>query len=281
MRIPFSKYHGLGNDFILFDALAHPDLARLHLVRLAPFLCNRHEGVGADGILLLGADPGLFMRIINADGSDGGMCGNGLRCVALHLLENHDTPSTTIRIAGRAIRVEATPTDAGANVRVHMGRADSVGPRPFSPSLEAACESTSPGWRLRCGSTEVPVHVSIGNPHLVIPVARVEEVPLHHLGPLIERHPDFPDGVNVHFAQVHGPNAVRMATWERGAGPTRACGSGACAAALAAISWGWLTGLAHVHLPGGVLDITVSPDADVVMKGPAVRVFDAVVTVDV
>jgi diaminopimelate epimerase len=252
----FTKYHGLGNDFVVVDGL-HLDAAR------AVRLCDRHRGLGADGVLtvLPPRTPGAVatMRIFNADGSLALMCGNGIRCVARHLADLHghagelliDTDS-----GPRACTVHRDAAGQVADVSVEMGPARIDGEQVFTVGDE----------RLRT------VRVDMGNPHAVLfelpSLQRAAE-----LGPAIERQ--VPGGVNLGLARP-GPGVIDLVVWERGSGLTAACGTGACAAAVASVQAGTTpAGIpVEVRLPGGSLTITVSPDlARVTMRGPAERVF--------
>jgi len=262
MRIVFSKYEGLGNDFVLVDGLAGgAQLDAPMTVAAARQICDRHRGVGGDGVLLLDA-PGNRprMRVINADGSVPEMCGNGIRCVALHL-------ARVGRAASGAFEID---TDAGPHVvrvlergesgvvEVAMRAAslhpDEVPVRAPAPLRDEPLELGGP--RLRWTA------VSMGNPHAVtfddVGSARAE------LAPRVQSAELFPHGVNVGFAQMRGQNALELAVFERGSGWTEACGTGACA----------------VQLPGGTLTIVVpEPGGRVLMTGPARHVFDGEVEV--
>lgn len=267
MQLQFSKYEGLGNDFVVVDA-AHDALSAEQAVAL----CDRHLGIGADGVLLVDRSAGVpRMRVINADGSVPEMCGNGIRCVALHLQRSG---------LGREFVVD---TDAGphacrvlsgdarqAHVAVSM-RAAELAPAAV-PVLADAPMIDAP-WRVDGQALRLTA-VSLGNPHAV----SFDDVGAERtrLGPAIQRDARFPQGVNVGFARMRGPASVELAVFERGAGWTRACGTGACAAAVAAVE----TGRAQrgtpveVALPGGTLVIDVGePGARLSMTGPARLVF--------
>jgi diaminopimelate epimerase len=272
-RIAFEKYEGLGNDFVVID-LPPAALTANEVIAM----CDRHRGVGADGVLFVErADERFAMRVLNADGSRAEMCGNGLRCVALHL-------ARTGRLeVGRSVDLE---TDAGphpttvlaledtrAQVRVAM-RAASLEPAEVPVLREAPTIDAS----LQAGATSVRVTaVSMGNPHVVL--FDVPDAARPGLGPLLESHPLFPQKANVGFARMlegGAPATMELHVYERGAGWTRACGTGACAAAVAAVE----TGRAvrgqpiEVRLPGGSLEITVGRRADrISMAGPARHVF--------
>jgi diaminopimelate epimerase len=273
MRLPFSKYHGIGNDFVVVEAQA---LSPAQAVRL----CDRHLGIGADGVLLLSGTNGRFrMQVINADGSVPEMCGNGIRCVALHLSRTRRAPEGDFDVdtdAGvHGCRVLATGEEGAIEVSM---RAPSLVPGDVpvvgdAPMIDA---------ELRFGARALRVTaVSMGNPHAVT-FDRVGDARLE-LAPLVQSDARFPHGVNVGFAELIGPRRVDLFVYERGAGWTQACGTGACAAAVAAVE----TGRARrgepieVRLPGGPLTIIVgAPDERLKMTGPAVHVFDGVVDID-
>jgi diaminopimelate epimerase len=274
VSVSFSKYEGLGNDFILVDGSTVPALTP----PLAKALCDRHFGIGADGVLVTGLNADRpFMHVINADGSEPEMCGNGLRCVALYLVQRGLVQAPTFEI----------DTDAGVHevsVAVH-GEAGHVRVVMRPASLAAgdvlhAVEGEFLDHPFEVDGTPLSFSmVSMGNPHAVTfdPVAdRVDA-----LGPRIERDPRFRAGANVGFASLRDPDVIDLRVWERGCGFTLACGTGACAAAVAAVE----TGRASrgrpitVHLPGGALSIrvgerTAARTAPVEMTGPARRVFD-------
>jgi diaminopimelate epimerase len=282
--IPFEKVHGLGNDFVLVDALGDAALGTHAWSDLAPALCDRHTGVGADGVLVLtpATRPGTHarMRIFNADGGDGGMCGNGIRCAARHLVEAHGVkPPLVIEVGERDYRVDVRRRDgAFVAARAAMGvpALAAGGPEPVPADLRDACARAAPGWATVCGLDDRFGRIAMPNPHAVFFVADVARVPLEVVGPVIERHSLFPDRTNAQFVQVLGPGHLRVRTWERGSGITRACGTGACAALVAAHLAGLCGRQAAVDLPGGTLDIAWREDGCVEMEGPAARVFSGV-----
>jgi diaminopimelate epimerase len=250
----FWKYHGLGNDFVVVEGpdLMAPDRA----IRL----CDRRRGIGADGVLtvLPPRDGGAaYMHIYNPDGSVAAMCGNGIRCVARHLAEARGLDGEfVIETDSGPKRCTVHRGAAGvAAVTVDMGRARVEGPQDFEVGPELVRT----------------LRVSMGNPHAVI-LDGPEPARAATLGPAIEAR--VPGGVNVGFGRASG-SSIDLVVWERGAGLTEACGTGACAAVVAALHEGRLdgTGPVTVRLPGGVLEITVGPDLSVLMKGPAERVF--------
>jgi diaminopimelate epimerase len=282
--LPFRKVHGLGNDFVLLDGLSRElPLGRLLEPRTAVAICDRHLGVGADGVLLLlpprCAEAQLTMRVLNADGSEAEMCGNGIRCAA-KVARDH-----LPRFAG----LERLSFDTGAGllhcdlrlgtdglvsaVRVDMGR-----PRLERPAIPMRGEGRFVEGPIAAAGRELrSTAVSMGNPHLVTFVDEDPRALAETLGPALEHHPEFPRRVNVEFARLDGNGAgLELWVWERGCGITHACGTGACATAVAAV----VTGRhgegvpLEVRLPGGPLLIEVAPGLDrVLMEGPAVEVF--------
>jgi len=269
MALRFFKYEGLGNDFLIFEreSLGRASLATGEAVAL----CDRHRGVGADGVLIVDVEAPR-MDVINADGSVPEMCGNGIRCVALHLARRRGAAELDVTIdtlAGtHACRVS---NRAGEEwVEVEMTR-PSLEPRDLplnasEPWLDRELEVDSRVLRL--------TGVSMGNPHAItfddVGGQRLE------LGPLVQADPHFPEGVNVGFVSKLDGDSMQLDVFERGAGWTRACGTGACAAAVAAVETGRAERLRpmQVHLPGGTLHVTVGEaDERVLMKGPACYVF--------
>jgi len=266
----FAKYEGLGNDFILVDRAGAPELGPA----AARALCERHFGIGADGLLLTGLCDGRpFMHVINADGSEPEMCGNGLRCVALYLVHRGLVRTSEFEIDTDAgvhhVRVEQH--GEGAQVRVAMRPASLDAAQVLS---EGAGEHLDRPFEVDGLALRLTT-VSMGNPHAVI----FDEVGdrATSLGPRIERDARFRAGANVGFASLREPGVIDLRVWERGCGFTLACGTGACAAAVAAVE----TGRAQRHqaltvnLPGGPLSIRVGARGEPVeMTGPARRVFE-------
>ena len=257
----FTKMEGLGNDYIYIDCLrgCPPDLPAL-----ARRMSDRHFGVGSDGIITIGpSDKADFsMRIYNADGSEGEMCGNGIRCVGKYVYDRGLTEKTALRIETRSGIKELSLTLVGRQV---VGATVDMG-RPL----------VSPPRQLRVGGRIWSVtQVSMGNPHLVIFVEEPERLDLRELGPLFERHPDYPGGVNTEFAAALTPDHLQMRVWERGSGETLACGTGACAVLAAAAANGLARRRATVDLPGGTLTLNWDEtDGHIHMTGPARTVFE-------
>lgn len=271
----FTKMHGLGNDFIIINALDGTDVG--DKTAIARELCNRRFGIGADGlVMILPSGTGdVRMRIFNSDGSEPEMCGNAIRCVAKYLYERRLTEKTIINVETPAgMIIPEVLTGAGGEVtgvRVDMGE----------PRLERAQIPMrgAPGRvilePLDVGSTVLAVTaVSMGNPHCVVFVPDLEQVDFETLGPALEKHPAFPARTNVEFVSVSDPGRVRVKVWERGAGPTLACGTGACAVTVAGVLAGYTERRVSVGLPGGTLDIEWAQDGHVYMTGPAEEVFE-------
>ncbi|MBE0467842.1 MAG: diaminopimelate epimerase [Candidatus Desulforudis sp.] len=270
----FTKVHGLGNDFVLIDGFSQ-DLPA-DPAPLARKLCDRRFGVGADGLVLIlpSESAHLRIRVFNPDGSEPEMCGNAIRCVALYAHRRGVVSQKRIEVETPAgiIRPEILSAAGEETVRVDMGR----------PRLERAeipmAGPAGPvvGEQLKAGNRDFEVTaVSMGNPHCVIFDADLDEQEFQRYGPLLERHPVFPARTNVEFVTVRNPGEADVWVWERGAGATPACGTGACAVAVAGVLNGRTGRTVNVRLPGGVLLIEWPDDAgSVYMTGPAEEVFD-------
>lgn len=276
----FTKMHGTGNDYIYVNGfeekLENPSEAAVKL-------SDRRFGIGSDGlILILPSDVAdCRMEMFNADGSIGKMCGNGIRCVAKYVYDRGLVKKDVLRVETRSgvktlqLRVEDGKV---ASVRVNMGQPEldpEKIPVLFSKDRMVDEEVYTPSgnvWRVTC--------VSMGNPHAVIFVDDVEGLNLPAIGPEMEKHAMFPERANIEFVQVTGPHEVQMRVWERGSGETLACGTGACACAVASVLTGKTDRDVTVHLRGGDLHIFWDPDTDdVYMEGPAAFVFDGTVEI--
>lgn len=267
-----TKVHGCGNDFVVLD---DPDADVDLAPQLVRALCDRHRGVGGDGVIRLLAprepDTDVFMDYRNADGGIAEMCGNGVRCVATYVLNRGRLPGDVVRVGSRAGVRTVVVTARDARGRVIETRVDMGAPRPTG---EVTLFLPSADGRDR---VEVPVTtVSMGNPHAVVEVDDVDKAPVAEWGPRIERDPAFPEGTNVEFITVPGPDLVRGRIWERGVGETLASGTGASAMAAAAHLLGRVGRQVRVEVPGGVLHADWQPDT-LYLRGPAVEVFDAAV----
>ena len=261
MRVPFVKMHGLGNDFVVIDGRREPlpEFTTTAVRRIA----DRHEGIGCDQLIVLAptADPAadVAMRIFNCDGSEVDACGNASRAVALLLGE-----PACVATKGGVIAV--TPQGGAASVDMGEPRFD----WDAIPLAYAMDTLTMPvGWE----DLENPGAVNVGNPHVVFFVENSDTVELDRLGPLIETDPLFPARINVNVATVEDRGRLRLRVWERGAGLTRACGTGACATAVTAMRRGLVDRQVTVALPGGELSIGWEEDGGITMTGPATESF--------
>ncbi len=282
--LQFSKYQGLGNDFLLLDGRHLSAGADDEAFALTPEairrLCDRRFGVGGDGVILaLPPREGgeLRMRIFNADGSEPEMCGNGIRCLARFLADSEgDDPGRTWQIETLAGRI-VPELQADGRICVDMGR-PFLEPAAIPTLLESGLAGLPQGDLVIAGEALTVAAVGMGNPHVVIPVLDVEAVDLELLGAALEVHPVFPARTNVHFVQVLHPGHLVMRVWERGAGPTLACGTGACATLVACHLLGLSERGARLDLPGGALEIHWDAASDhLFMTGPAEAVFEGVV----
>jgi diaminopimelate epimerase len=279
--IPFSKMHGLGNDYIYFDCIRDPGLIA-EPARLAPRLSDRHTGIGGDGIVLIlpDADADFRMRMFNADGSEAQMCGNAIRCVAKYVYDRGYTRQETLRIrTGRGILSLALTVAAGVlkSARVDMGEPILNG--PDIPVLSARNPVRREPVTLADGRRYEFTAVSMGNPHAVIVVDAITDDQVWRDGRELEVHPLFPQRINVEFVQVLSRQAVRMRVWERGAGETQACGTGASAVGVACVLNGLTDRELVVHLLGGDLQITWAANNHVFMDGPAAFAFEGTVEI--
>lgn len=274
-NIKFAKYQGLGNDFVLLDNRHSPE--PMISADLAVKICDRHFGIGADGVIF--ALPGqggtdYTMRIYNSDGSEPEMCGNGIRCLAKFIaaLEGISATDQIYHISTLAGVIKLR-TEGDGQVTVDMGTPQLEArliPTTLSPGTEKVIhqplEIEGKTWFVSC--------VSMGNPHCITLVEDVAAIPLALLGPLFEHHPVFPARTNTEFIEVVARNYLKMRVWERGAGITLACGTGACAAVVATVLNGKSDRLCTVELPGGCLKIDWNPeDGRVYMTGAAQLVF--------
>jgi diaminopimelate epimerase len=268
----FTKMHGLGNDFIVMEDFT---LRLTALGDLSRRLCHRNFGIGADGLVLLQpSDCADFkMRIFNADGSEAEMCGNALRCTARYLYERGFTHNAEIAL-------EVYYTVKTARLQLEDGAVAAVEVNMGEPVLDSSLIPVSGSARRvleeeldAAGRKFSVTAVSMGNPHCVVFLDDLTGIPLEHWGQAIENHPMFPAKTNVEFVQITTRGEARVIVWERGVGPTLACGSGACAVLVAGVLTGRLDTLAKVHLPGGTLAVEWRQDNHVTMTGPAGEVF--------
>ncbi len=287
--LPFTKMHGLGNDYVYIDGFAHRVSDPESLARA---IADRHRGVGGDGLILIeppdaGSDAHVAMRMFNGDGSESEMCGNGVRCVAKYAIDHGLAKARPIRVkTARGILSIDYTLDAGG--KVEQATVDMGEPILDLASIPVDAKhllAVTPRGKGFAGTLAVgtecfeAIFVSMGNPHAVIFVPDVAAVELARIGPGLERHPAFPRRVNVHVVEVRSSDEVIMRTWERGSGITQACGTGASAVCVAGVLCGRTARTLLAHLPGGDLvlewrDLT----NHVFMTGPAVEVFSGVWT---
>ncbi|MNN17644.1 Diaminopimelate epimerase [compost metagenome] len=263
--------HGLGNDFMVLDLVSqHAHILPKHAKQWG----DRHTGIGFDQLLIVEApsnpEVDFRYRIFNADGSEVEQCGNGARCFARFVLDKRLTAKKRIRVETKGGIIELDVRNDG-QISVDMGPPRLV---PAEIPFDAPAQALSYPLEV-AGRTVELAAVSMGNPHAVLRVDDINAAPVHELGAQIEHHPRFPQRVNVGFIQVIDRHRAQLRVWERGAGETQACGTGACAAAVAAISQGWMDSPLLIDLPGGRLSIEwAGPGKPVLMTGPAVRVFE-------
>ena len=271
----FSKYHGTGNDFVMIEDVA--DQVEL-TADLVAFLCDRHKGVGADGLIRIAPSDraDFFMDYWNADGATAEMCGNGIRCLAKYVYERGLTDKTELSVDTRGgIKHLWLDVDEGTmkSVRVDMG----------PPALERGKIPMAGRADERFVGQEFPdagpeysaTAVSMGNPHLVLVGAReLESLDLPRIGPPLENHPDFPQRTNVEFIRIGSDHLIQVRVWERGVGETMACGTGACASLVAAHVMGLTGRTAKVLFPGGQVEVEWGEDDRLYLSGPATFVFD-------
>lgn len=281
--LQLTKMHGIGNDYLFINAFDQ-DLESVDLAHLSRALSDRHFGIGSDGIILV--EPSKIanfrMRVFNSDGSEAEMCGNGIRCFAKYVYERGMTDQKQLEVETLAgiIRPKLILQGRAVElVRVDMGR-----PRLARAEIPMTGKpETAPviAERLRVAGTRYEITcVSMGNPHCVILVDRVEDFPVTTVGPKIENHNCFPKRTNVEFVQVNSNSDITMRVWERGAGETMACGTGASAAVVAGNLNGKLGRSAKAHLLGGDLTVEWLGNDHVVLTGPAEEVFAVEVDLD-
>ncbi len=283
MQIAFTKMHGCGNDYIYVNAMHHkidnPS-------RVATFVSDRHKGIGSDGLVLIDQvdmpEADFSMRIFNADGGEAMMCGNASRCIGKYLYERGLTNKTEIRLltlSGIKLLWLKTKDGAVESVTVDMGEPVFDNPFLFNPSMSASGDVALP----TSGIEGEALFVSMGNPHYVVFTDDVEQVGT--TGPVLEHHPAFPQRCNIEFARVEKKDTIRTRVWERGSGITMACGTGACATAVAAALTGRASRRSQIVMDGGTLliewsasdhtvDGHVYQQNHVYMTGPATFVFD-------
>lgn len=284
--VHFTKMHGAGNDYIYVYLPDNPQLS--DPARLSVLWSRPHFAVGSDGLVLVGKGPlpvalrrstaeaDFSMRIFNNDGSEALMCGNGVRCVAKFVRDHNLTQASSIRVdtlsGVKVIDVYPDATGEVTSARVDMGRPLLSNPQQCATPTGSLRQGPLPGtpWR--------GTYVCMGNPHFVTFVPDVLALDLATVGPSLEHHAIFPERCNIEFAQARPDGSVRMRVWERGSGITMACGTGACATAVATLMRNCLpTGTIDVEMDGGTLTVEWAHDGHVYMTGPATRVFEGVI----
>lgn len=277
-KIEFTKMHGAGNDYIYIDASRFPiDNPEALAVRLS----DRHKGIGGDGLILIcppeTEEADFRMRMFNNDGSEGRMCGNGVRCVAKYVWDNKMTQKDVIRLETlsgiKTLHLHLTDGEKVESVTVDMGEAAFAVPSQMATADGSLRESDVQHW----GICRRGTFVSMGNPHFVCFVQDVELIDVEHEGYALETAPIFPERCNIEFVSVHKDGTIRMRVWERGSGITLACGTGACAAAVAAKLTGRAGNRQEIVMDGGTLVVELRSDGHVWLTGPAETVFDGVI----
>jgi diaminopimelate epimerase len=263
--LSFRKMHGLGNDFVVLDGRAAPlGLTTAQIVALA----DRRLGIGCDQLIILEPPPpgaDVFMRIHNPDGSEAGACGNATRCIASLIAAETGKARVVVRTISGDLPSEKTPDGLW---QVDMGPA-----RLGWRDVPLAQEADTLHVPLACGPVADPAACSMGNPHANFFVPDLDALPISEIGPRLERDPIFPDRANIGFVQVMSPDHLRLVVWERGAGLTLACGSGACAAMVNAHRRGLTGRKARISMPGGDLFMEWRQDGHVLMTGPVATAF--------
>ena len=264
--LPFLKMHGLGNDFVVFDARRQALDLTADQVRA---IANRHTGVGCDQLIIMepprNGAADVFMRIRNADGSEVEACGNATRCVASVVMKERGANTVVIETVVGLLHATASGNDL---ISVDMGPV-----RLDWQDIPLAKAMDTLHMEIEEGPLRDPVGINVGNPHAVFFVDDVKSIPLETVGPRVEHHPLFPARINVEAVQVLSPTRLRMRVWERGTGITQACGTGACATLVAAHRRGLTERAADIILDGGTLRIEWNDKDHVLMSGPAATSF--------
>jgi len=271
MKIYFTKMHGLGNDFVVIDGINQAVALEPEPIRR---LANRRFGIGCDQVLLVEAsqraDADFRYRIFNADGGEVEQCGNGARCFARFVHDRGLTEKNELCVETQAGLLQLRLLPEG-QVAVDMGQ-----PRLEPASIPFFATEHALRYAIVADGVEFEIGVvSMGNPHAVLAVHNIDQAPVAHLGPLLEQHSRFPKRANIGFMQIIDPENIRLRVFERGAGETLACGSGACAAVVVGRLWGQLYPNVRVELPGGELEVHWAGKGEsVTMTGPAATVFE-------
>jgi len=282
--ILFSKMHALGNDYIIVDESRTECIGEDEKPDFVSEVCQRRFSIGADGVIFIEPATGegdIRFRVFNADGSEAEMCGNGIRCFAKFVYDNAIIRKRKIKVETRAgLKIVNLSISGGqvASARVDMGFATF---KTAEIPMKSAKDEFIEEYLEVDGQNIKLTAVNVGNPHAIIFVDDAGSVNLEGLGPLIENHPVFPERINVHFVEILDPSEIRMVTWERGVGPTLACGTGATATVIAGKRIGKLDDKVLVHLPGGELKIQTYKMGNKIgayMEGDAILVFDGILS---
>ncbi len=281
MKLQFLKMHGLGNDFIMINGLVQKNMDNNNQ-ELIKMLCDRHFGIGADGVIFIlkaqQKEADFKMRIFNQDGSEAEMCGNGIRCLTHYLRLNNLTDKNKLVIETLAglIKPEIlTYNKEQSTVKVNMGQADfSLNKLAINKKLLKSKIDKLSDYPLKIAGKKYLLNgVSMGNPHAVIFVNTLNNIDLENVGPLIENHPLFSKAINVEFVKIIGENELDVIVWERGAGATLACGTGACAVAAVSLDQNRVNNDLRLNLPGGPLKIYKNDHGEMMMTGPSTFVY--------
>jgi len=278
MKNNFSKYQGLGNDFIIIDARANnlDSLFSKNKDNIIEHLCDRNFGIGADGVILILESKNkclVRMKIFNSDGSEPEMCGNGIRCLIAFLNDNNEIKDNSeIPIETKAGLI-LTSIDGNNYIRVNMGE-PILSPQDI-PTKLLMNKLTVPNGMITIDDQNLNVYAaSMGNPHMIVFVNNIDEIPFDYWGKYLEKHKSFPNDTNVHFVQLIDQANIKVKVWERGCGPTLACGTGACACLVITSKLGKTLDRANVYLPGGKLEVEwPNQTGPIFMQGPALKVF--------
>ena len=281
-KIKFTKMHGTGNDYIYVNTDLYPiENPEQFSIRWSQY----HTGIGSDGLILISRSEvaDFMMRIFNADGTEAMMCGNGSRCVGKYVYDHHLTDKTEIDLDTLS-GIKHITLHPDASGEVHRATVDMGQPRLSHPQQVATPSGSLEGQPITIEVEEngktvrkefQGTYVCMGNPHVVIFVDDISQVPVEKYGPLIEFHPLFPQRTNVEFVEVQADSVLRMRVWERGSGITQACGTGACATAVAAFLTRRADRFSTVRMDGGDLEITYDEtDSHILMTGPAETTFE-------
>ncbi len=276
MLVEFTKMHGLGNDFMVVESLSRP--LNLTTEKIKGW-ADRHLGIGFDQLLMIEPpkqpNVDFTYRIFNADGGEVSQCGNGARCIAKYIRDKKLSPKSNLTVETKSglLHLELLEREIEVNMGTPSFEPSNI---PFLPAKARRTDHKTSQYALDIAGQVIEfIPLSIGNPHAVIRVDNLSEAPLETLGPLIESHPAFPDGINVGFAEIPNPNIINLRVFERGAGETQACGSGACAAMAACFKQGWVNENVLINLTGGPLNISWKGDNQpLYMKGTANHVYE-------